>query len=113
MSSRSGSIAVFTRSMRSGHCWGSAGRRWLRRMTGCTPVHGNIQNAAAKARRASSELRYRQTVTKSGALGRQPDKHESMELDQEKRKQLVWDIDKKLQEDEARPIIYHLRSGTC
>src|SRR5207237_2486671 len=59
-SSRSGSIAVFTRSMRSGHCWGSAGRRWLRRMTGCTPVHRNIQNAAAKAWRASSELGYRQ-----------------------------------------------------
>src|SRR5207302_707086 len=46
--------------MRSGHCWGSAGRRWLRRMTGCTPVHGNIQNATAKAWRASSELGYRQ-----------------------------------------------------
>src|SRR5580704_8387642 len=46
--------------MRSGHCWESAGRRWLRRMTGCTPVHGNIQNAAAKAWRAVSELGYRQ-----------------------------------------------------
>src|SRR5437016_6752132 len=46
--------------MRSAHCWGSAGRRWLRRMTGCTPVHGNIQNATAKAWRASSELGYRQ-----------------------------------------------------
>src|SRR6202023_3592121 len=46
--------------MRSGHCWESAGRRWLRRMTGCTPVHGNIQNATAKAWRASSELGYRQ-----------------------------------------------------
>src|SRR5207244_311197 len=30
------------------------------RMTGCTPVHGNIQNATAKAWRASSELGYRQ-----------------------------------------------------
>jgi hypothetical protein len=29
-------------------------------MTGCTPVHGNIQNATAKAWRASSELGYRQ-----------------------------------------------------
>jgi peptide/nickel transport system substrate-binding protein len=38
---------------------------------------------------------------------------QSMELDQEKRKQLVWNIDKKLQEDQARPIIYHIRSGTC
>ena len=38
---------------------------------------------------------------------------QSIELDQQKRKQLVWDIDKKLQEDQARPIIYHLRSGTC
>src|SRR5467141_156365 len=37
-----------------------AGRRWPRRMTGCTPVHGNIQNATAKASRASSELGYRQ-----------------------------------------------------
>src|SRR5438132_10065639 len=61
--------------MRSGHCSGSAGRRWPRRMTGCTPVHGNIQNAAPKTRRASSELGYRQTATKSGALGCQPDKH--------------------------------------
>src|SRR5437660_2459452 len=66
--------------MRSAHCWGSAGRRWLRRMTGCTPVHGNIQNAAAKAWRASSELGTDKIVTKSGALGCQPDKHGTMIL---------------------------------
>src|SRR5207247_2958458 len=74
-SSRFGSIAVFTRSMHSAHCWGSAGRRWLRPMTGCTPVHGNIQNAVAKAWRASSELGTDKIVTKSGALGCKPDKH--------------------------------------
>ena len=33
--------------------------------------------------------------------------------DQEKRRRLVWEIDKKLQEDEARPIIYHTRLATC
>jgi peptide/nickel transport system substrate-binding protein len=33
--------------------------------------------------------------------------------DQEKRKKLVWEIDKKLQEDGARPIIFHTRSATC
>jgi hypothetical protein len=33
--------------------------------------------------------------------------------DQQKRKPLVWDIDKKLQEDVARPIIFHNRGGTC
>jgi peptide/nickel transport system substrate-binding protein len=38
---------------------------------------------------------------------------QSMEPDQEKRKRLVWDIDKKLQEDGARPIIYHFRAATC
>ena len=38
---------------------------------------------------------------------------QSMETDLEKRKHLVWDIDKKLQEDVARPIIYHMRGGTC
>ncbi len=26
---------------------------------------------------------------------------------------MVWDIDKKLQEDVARPILMHARSGTC
>jgi peptide/nickel transport system substrate-binding protein len=38
---------------------------------------------------------------------------QSMETDLDKRRKLVWDIDKKLQEDVARPIIYHIRAGTC
>ena len=33
--------------------------------------------------------------------------------DQEKRKRLAWEIDEKLQEDGARPIIYHTRLATC
>lgn len=38
---------------------------------------------------------------------------QSQETDVGKRKKLVWDIDKKLQEDVARPIIFHARTGTC
>ncbi len=38
---------------------------------------------------------------------------QSMETDLEKRKKLVWEIDRRLQEDVARPIIYHIRAGTC
>jgi peptide/nickel transport system substrate-binding protein len=38
---------------------------------------------------------------------------QSMEANQEKRRKLVWEIDKKLQEDGARPIIYHFRAATC
>jgi peptide/nickel transport system substrate-binding protein len=38
---------------------------------------------------------------------------QSAEPDVNKRKKLVWEIDKKLQEDVARPIIFHSRSGTC
>ena len=38
---------------------------------------------------------------------------QSMETDNQKRKKLVWAIDKKLQEDVARPIILHSRTGTC
>src|SRR5450755_161464 len=38
---------------------------------------------------------------------------QSVETDLDKRKKLVWDIDKKLQEDVARPIIFHSRNGTC
>jgi peptide/nickel transport system substrate-binding protein len=38
---------------------------------------------------------------------------QSVEADQEKRKQLVWDIDEKLQQDGARPIIFHYRAATC
>jgi len=38
---------------------------------------------------------------------------QSIEADQEKRRRLVWEIDKKLQQDGARLIIYHLRGATC
>jgi peptide/nickel transport system substrate-binding protein len=38
---------------------------------------------------------------------------QSAETDVEKRKKLVWEIDKKLQEDVARPILLHARTGTC
>jgi peptide/nickel transport system substrate-binding protein len=38
---------------------------------------------------------------------------QSMEPNQEKRRLLVWDIDRKLQEDGARPILYHNRFVTC
>ncbi|MBV9862177.1 MAG: peptide ABC transporter substrate-binding protein [Alphaproteobacteria bacterium] len=38
---------------------------------------------------------------------------QSMESDQDKRRKLVWDIDRQLQEDAARPIIMHNRAATC
>jgi peptide/nickel transport system substrate-binding protein len=38
---------------------------------------------------------------------------QSQETDKEKRKKLVWAIEKKLNDDLARPIIYHDRAATC
>jgi peptide/nickel transport system substrate-binding protein len=38
---------------------------------------------------------------------------QSSELDLTRRKKMVWEIDRKLQEDLARPIIMHNRGGTC
>ena len=38
---------------------------------------------------------------------------QSSEANQERRKQLVWMIERKLAEDVARPIIYYNRAGTC
>ncbi len=38
---------------------------------------------------------------------------QSMMSDQEARKKLVWEIDKRLQEDGARPIIFHAVNATC
>jgi len=38
---------------------------------------------------------------------------QSVETNLDKRRKLVWDIDKQLQEDVARPIIFHSRQGTC
>lgn len=38
---------------------------------------------------------------------------QSMEPDREKRKKLVWQIDRRLQQDGARTILYHLRATTC
>jgi peptide/nickel transport system substrate-binding protein len=38
---------------------------------------------------------------------------QSQETDVEKRKKMVWEIERILTEEVARPIIYHNRSGTC
>jgi len=38
---------------------------------------------------------------------------QSQMTDLQKRKELVWQIDKQLQEDVARPIIFHIEAGTC
>jgi len=38
---------------------------------------------------------------------------QSSENDMEARKKMVWEIDRRLQEDLARPIIMHNRAGTC
>jgi len=38
---------------------------------------------------------------------------QSMEPNKEKRQKLVWEIDRRLQEDVARPTIIHAREGTC
>jgi peptide/nickel transport system substrate-binding protein len=38
---------------------------------------------------------------------------QSVETDLQKRKALVWEIDKKLQEDVARPILFHSHMATC
>ena len=38
---------------------------------------------------------------------------QSVEGDAAKRKKLVWEIDKKIQEDVARPILYHSHMATC
>ena len=38
---------------------------------------------------------------------------QSMETDEQKRRQLVWQIDSKLQEDVVRPVLYHMRQATC
>jgi len=47
---------------------------------------------------------------------RQVDKlidQQSMEIDAKKRHELVWEIDQRIQEDVARPILYYMRKATC
>jgi peptide/nickel transport system substrate-binding protein len=38
---------------------------------------------------------------------------QSAEIDATKRQQMVWEIDQRIQNDVARPIILHMRGGTC
>src|SRR5665213_2934283 len=38
---------------------------------------------------------------------------QSAETDPTKRKHLVWEIDKKIQDDVARPVLFHARTGMC
>jgi peptide/nickel transport system substrate-binding protein len=38
---------------------------------------------------------------------------QSIEVDRAKRRKLVWEIDRRLQQDGARPIIFHYRAASC
>ncbi len=38
---------------------------------------------------------------------------QSSEIDQEKRKKLVWEIDRRLQQDVVRPMLYFRRNASC
>jgi peptide/nickel transport system substrate-binding protein len=38
---------------------------------------------------------------------------QSRETDLQRRRELVWDIDRTLQEEGARPVIFHTRGATC
>ena len=38
---------------------------------------------------------------------------QSAERDQDKRKKIAWEIDRKLTQDAVRPMIYYMRGGTC
>jgi peptide/nickel transport system substrate-binding protein len=38
---------------------------------------------------------------------------QSMEPDREKRRQLVWEIERRLAEDNVRPVIFYARQATC
>ena len=38
---------------------------------------------------------------------------QSRETDPEKRRRLVWEIDRKLQREGVRPILSHYRASTC
>ena len=52
----------------------------------------------------------------TGYCNREVDKlvdRQSMEPNQEKRKKLVWEIERRLAEDVVRPVIYYPRGGTC
>ena|SRR5690242_14031909 len=52
----------------------------------------------------------------SGYCSRELDElfdRQSMEANQEKRRQPVWEIDKRLQQDGARPIIWYNVGATC
>jgi peptide/nickel transport system substrate-binding protein len=45
--------------------------------------------------------------------GRQDDRGAVAGGDPDRRKQILWAIERKLAEDNARPIIFYNRNGTC
>lgn len=52
----------------------------------------------------------------TGHCNRELDKKidlQSMEADPEKRRRMVWEIDQTLQQELARPVLYHRRGATC
>jgi len=71
-------------------------------------VH-QINNVLARAPNVTPEVAQR---AKREILDKLIDQ-QSAEANTEKRKQLVWQIERRLAEEGARPIIYYPRGGTC
>src|SRR6202040_4029612 len=56
---------------------------------------------------------YCPCLTVGTNLGFRTADRQSVEADQERRTQLVWEIERKLAEDGARPIFFYDRRATC
>ena len=79
-------------------------------------VGGTYQPISHRELNAAISLTFDQVLDLLLSKNPQMDKlfdQQSMEQDQEKRRDLVFEIDKKLQEDGARPILFHNRFATC
>jgi peptide/nickel transport system substrate-binding protein len=70
-------------------------------------------NAAGLIIRRSQALRQRRTFPVAQLRAELLLSAQSRELDKEKRKKIVWDIERILVEDAARPIILHSAAGNC
>ena len=78
--------------------------------------HGHVQVNGKRVNIASYKVKPGDTVAireKSRNMALILEAQQSAERDQEKRKKIAWEIDRKLTQDAVRPMIYYMRGGTC
>ena len=89
---------------------------WGLTITGSAPRHSSTKPSPSRSQQLYENFACKSDRNFTGYCNRRLEDlfhQQSRETDPQSRRELVWDIDGTLQEEGARPVIFHTRGATC